>query len=819
MAKLGDLVAVIGANISGFNQALGDVERNTRRMTGNIQQLGKKMSMALTGPLALIGTQSFKTFAAFEQQMAKVKAVSGATASEFAELEGNAKQLGASTRFSASEVAGLQTEFAKLGFTASEITKVTGATLALAQATDSDLARSAEVAGSTLRAFGMDASETGRVADVMALSFSSSALDMEAFAESMKYVAPVANSAGMSIEQTTAMLGALSNAGIKGSQAGTALRRIISELGATGGDVAGAIENLAKKGLNLADAKDEVGRSAQSALLVLLKEIQTVGQLETSFNNAAGSANKMSNIMDNTAEGSMARLRSAVEAAQISFGEALAPVINKVASIVSTLATKFSELSPSTQKIIAVISALVASIGPLLFILPQIVSIAPLVGAAFTAMTGPIGIAVVAVAAAVAAIVTHWDEIQAYFTSGKGSEFMNSFQESFSKAWESIKSIWDMGVSYVMMAWELFGDNYLNSIMTPIEMVMDLFEFVFTNISSMISFYSKLFQGDFAGAFDELGNVAANTVNFVIDTILSMAKVALNTADAIAKAFGGEGFYDDAVAGLEKFADGLRMTEKQAEQTSEAIDVAAEKSSGFGGFSMPTSSGASVSGGAGVRVPIEIEPIDPIAVSEALNAIETPELVVSAKVDLPENPIDPEKLAALEEQSQAIGGAVAGAFSDMSGKVVNSLGLADSGFEGFAKSLAGTATQLVSTFLAQSIAAAIAGSQQSAAATGPGAIVTSPAFLSTMVGGVLAAFASIPAFADGGVVSGPTLGLMGEYSGARNNPEVIAPLDKLRGMIGDAAGGGGGGTLTTRLKGSDLVFALERAQKDMGRNR
>lgn len=822
MAKLGDLVAVIGANTSNFNKALGEVQRNTKRMTGNIQQLGKQMSMAITAPLALMGAQSFKTFAAFEAQMAKVKAVSGATADEFSRLEENAKQLGGSTRFSASEVAQLQTEFAKLGFTADEITKVTGATLALAQATDSDLARSAEVAGSTLRAFGMDASETTRVADVMAASFSSTALDMETFAGSMKFVAPVAKSAGMSLEQTTAMLGVLANAGIKGSQAGTSLRRIISELGATGGDVAGALDNLAKKGLNLADAKDEVGREAQSALLILSEGMQTVDSLGTAFDGAGGSAKEMAAIMDNTAEGSMARLRSAVEAAQISFGEALAPVINKVATFVGKLATMFSELSPTTQKVIAVIASLAAAAGPLLFILPQIVSVAPMVGAAFTAMTGPIGIAVVAVAAAVAAIVANWDGIQAYFTSGKGSEFMSSFQESFSKAWESIQVIWDAGVQYVMWAWEKFGDNFLNQIMIPIELVMNTFEYLFTNISSMVAFWSKIFKGDFAGAFEEVKNIAANSVNFLIDTLMSVAKVALNIADQIATAFGGDGFYEEAVAGLEKFAEGLRITEKQSKKTAEAIDVVAEKSSGFGGFSMPspTSSSGSGSGGAGVRVPIEIEPIEPKTITDALSNIETPTLKVSAVVDIPDDAIDPEKVAALQEQSQAIGGAVAGAFSDMSNKVVNSLGLADSGFEGFTKSLAGTATQLISTFLAQSIAAAIAGSQQSAAATGPGAIVTSPAFLSTMVGGVLAAFSSIPAFADGGIVSGPTMGLMGEYSGARNNPEVIAPLDKLRGMISDAAGGGGGGgTLTTRLKGSDLVFALERAQKDMGRNR
>jgi hypothetical protein len=737
MAKLGDLVAVIGANTSGFNKALGDVQRNTRKMTGNIQQLGKQMSMAITLPVAALGVTSVKAFDKQAKAIAQVEA-------------------------------GLRSTGNAVGYTSKQL---------------QDMA--SEMQNSTL--FGDE--QILKDATAQLLTFTN--LSKDEFKRTQK----------AALDLATRLDGDLKSASI---QLGKALNDPVKNLSA-----------LSRSGIQFSDEQKtlinslaETGQMAEAQRVIL-------SELEKQYGGSAEAAAA-------AGLGPMQQLANAFGDLQEQFGEIILEFAVPLVDFFKRVVSAMQEMSPMTKKIILAITGLAAAAGPLLVILPQIVSAAPLVGAAFTAMTGPIGIAVVAVAAAVAAIIANWDEIQAYFTSGKGSEFMTSIKTSFSKGWDSIKAIWNAGVDLIMMVWEKFGDNYLNSIMTPIEMVMNLFEFVFTNISSMISFYSKLFQGDFAGAFDELENVAANTVNFVIDTILSMAKVALNTADAIAKAFGGDGFYDEAVAGLEKFAEGLRMTEDQADDTSDAVDSLAEKSSGFGGWSMPTptSSSGSGSGGAGVRVPIEIEPIEPKTITDALSNIETPTLQVSAVVDIPDDAIDPEKVAALEEQSQAIGGAVAGAFSDMSNKVVNSLGLADSGFEGFTKSLAGTATQLISTFLAQSIAAAIAGSQQSAAATGPGAIVTSPAFLSTMVGGVLAAFASIPAFADGGIVSGPTMGLMGEYSGARNNPEVIAPLDKLRGMISDAAGGGGGGgTLTTRLKGSDLVFALERAQKDMGRNR
>jgi len=333
-----------------------------------MQQTGKNLSMKLTAPIAALGAVSFNVFKGFEAEMSKVKAVSGATAEEFKALSDNAKDLGASTMFTAREVASLQTEFAKLGFTATEITQVTESTLALAQASGSDLARAAEVAGSTLRAFGLDASQTGRVTDVMASSFSSSALDMEHFASSMSFVAPVAKSAGMSIEETSAMLAVLANAGIKGSKAGTALRRIISEIGTTGKPVAEALKDLATQGIGLADAKDEVGRSAQSALLILSEGVDQIKPLTTQFENSAGAAKEMADTMGDNALGASKRLESAMEGLGISIGEVVAEAVVPMMEGIAKLASKLNKMSPVVKRNVVVIAALVASAGPLVFL-------------------------------------------------------------------------------------------------------------------------------------------------------------------------------------------------------------------------------------------------------------------------------------------------------------------------------------------------------------------------------------------------------------------------------------------------------------------
>lgn len=173
---------------------------------------------------------------------------------------------------------------------------------------------------------------------------------------------------------------------------------------------------------------------------------------------------------------------------------------------------------------------------------------------------------------------------------------------------------------------------------------------------------------------------------------------------------------------------------------------------------------------------------------------------------------------------QMVADSAGNAFSALGSSIVQSMGLASTGLEGFAQVMFRTLIDLGSMILKQIImnqasamAASIAGASQSGAATGPAAIFTTPAFIATAVGGVLSAFAAIPKFAAGGIVSGPTMGLMGEYPGAKSNPEVIAPLSKLQGMLDQGNGGSTAMTGEFVLRGQDLVVALARAEKQRNR--
>jgi phage-related minor tail protein len=358
-----------GFDLSHFSTSSQSLQRELKKVGTQMKNVGRDMSTYITAPLAIMGGLAVKTFADFEQSMAKVKAVSGATGAEFDNLNKLAKDLGISTRYTALEVSDLMLEYSKLGFSAAEIEAITQATLNLSLATGEDLAKSAEVAGSTLRAFGLDANNMLHVTDVMAQSFNKSALGLDDFTDSMKYVAPVAASAGVSLEEASAMLAILSNNGIKGSQAGTSLRRIITDLGSTGGNVAGAIGNLANKGLTLTDAMDEVGRTAQTALIVLGKGVGQIKPLTEEFENSDGAAAAMAAIMDDTLQGSMLKMTNAVGGLSNSFGEVMAPAIGHVAEVLKNIALKFSDLNPYMKTAIVIVAGLTASVGPLLFVI------------------------------------------------------------------------------------------------------------------------------------------------------------------------------------------------------------------------------------------------------------------------------------------------------------------------------------------------------------------------------------------------------------------------------------------------------------------
>ena len=771
MAGISSLNFRLTANIKPFRTNLNKAERAMDRMGRKMQQTGKNLSMKLTAPITALGAISFNVFKNFEAEMAKVQAVSGATAEEFESLSKNAKDLGASTMFSAREVATLQTEFAKLGFTAKEITKVTGATLALAQASGTDLARAAEVAGSTLRAFGMDASETGRVTDVMASSFSSSALDMETFAESMKFVAPVAKSAGMSLEETSAMLAVLANAGIKGSQAGTALRRIISEIGATGKPTAQALQDLAAQGLNLADAKDEVGRSAQSALLVLAEGVNQIAPTTQALQNSAGAAQEMADTMGSTAFGASKRLESAMEGLGISIGEIVAVAVVPLIEFLAKAASKLNGMSDAAKTTIVVLAGIAAVAGPAIFmigglarglavlrsatILQTIATTA--LGVAVNILTSPITLIVAIIAALAAGVIYVAYNFKAFSATAR-----NAIASMVNAVIPAVNSL----IGAFNSAAEFFG---MDSIMIePFKKMEQTAVPAFKSIGQVVTEIKQdlgLFKEETEETTESLGELG-DVVEEVEEKTnkgtkaLTEYQKAMQRVNAISAqratfnaAFGGdidttdfeEEFdddfeADDHVEQFEKVREGYAATKLAAMDLADAISK--------------------------LMRDMAISTI--VGMSEIVGAI-----------------------AVGEASFKDLGNFVIGQFASMLqqlGKLFIEYGVGLLAFQ--------TATFTMNPGLAIAAGAALV-------AIGSGI----KAHMNAMAEG------KIPALAEGGIVTGPTLALIGEG----RESEAVIPLSKLNTMM--QGGGNGAVEVYGRLSGQDILLSSEKATRTRSRYR
>lgn len=421
-ARVGMLSAILSANTTQFKKGMKDAQASAKTFANSIQaqnrklkkfgktmsKVGKDMSLKLSLPIIALGALATKTFASFEQEMAKVKAISGATAVQFKELSKLAEDLGASTRFTASEVATLELNYSKLGFVPEQIKKITASTLDLALATGEDLAESALVAGATLRGFGKQAEEMPKVIDVMALSFSKSALNLEKFKDVMKTVAPVAKAVNSTLETTVAIASTLVDAGLDASTAGTSLRNIFIELASKGITWNQAMNKIRNSTNKVKTATDLFGKRASTAALIIAENSDKIDDLTRSYEGAAGAAKKMADIMDATLEGAMLRVKSAVEAVGISFGRVLAPVLTEIAGGIAGVATWFKDLEDSTKKIILVIAGLAAAIGPLLVVMGFLVStILPALLTGLAILGGPITLLVIGIAALTAGMVAY----------------------------------------------------------------------------------------------------------------------------------------------------------------------------------------------------------------------------------------------------------------------------------------------------------------------------------------------------------------------------------------------------------------------------
>lgn len=315
-----DISLRVGFDIDRFRSELQQTNGLLNSWSKGIQSTLKTAFLGFTA--LQIGKNVIQSFAEFQHEMQAVRAIINASNSEFDKLRANAINLARALGVSTKEVASLELELGRLGFSSKEILDSSKSIVLLAKATGEDLSSSAQIAGSTLRAFNLNATETGRVTDVMAAAFNKSALRLSDFGEAIKYVAPVAYAAGLSIEQVSAMLGVLADNGIKGSMAGTSLRKIISDLGSGAAPIlTQKLAEMAKSGLSGAQAMDEVGRTAYASLLILSKNTDKVNEATQAYKNSSGELQKMADIMTDDLIGDWNKLTGAIDASIQTLGQ------------------------------------------------------------------------------------------------------------------------------------------------------------------------------------------------------------------------------------------------------------------------------------------------------------------------------------------------------------------------------------------------------------------------------------------------------------------------------------------------------------------
>ncbi|WP_314587925.1 phage tail tape measure protein [Paenibacillus terrigena] len=456
-AELGKL-GVSSAEIDKITQELGKSAMGASNMTKEIKSLGLAYA-GLAAAMGVVITKSIETAATFEQSMANVKAISQATGAEFESLRNQAIQLGATTKFSAAQAADAQALLAQAGFKTKEIIASLPGVLSLAAAGQTDLALTADITASALNGFALAAGESARVADVLAKASIDTNADITDLGYALKYVAPVAASMGVSIEEAVAAIGELSNAGIKGEMAGTQLRAILLSLASPSKEAAGYMEKL---GVSINDSAGNikplstligdlqnsfkrltqvqqadvaatlVGREAASGFLTLISQGKlTLDSYTQSLQNAGGTAQQVADTQMDTLKGATLELQSALEAAGIAVGDTLAPAIRQVAEFITGLLQGFSQLNPTLQSAIvafgvgtAAVLGLAAAVGALTIAFSALNVTFPIFGA--------IALAVGAVTAGIAALVSHSN--QAAEATKKHDEAQKSLNETLNKS-------------------------------------------------------------------------------------------------------------------------------------------------------------------------------------------------------------------------------------------------------------------------------------------------------------------------------------------------------------------------------------------------
>lgn len=497
------------------------------------------MARSFAPLLAVFGTfrlvsDAIGTMREFEQTMVTVRAVSGATGEEFERLSARARELGATTRFTAKEAGDAMLALSRAGFDATEAIDAVGATLNLAIAGAMGLEEATSITANAVRQFGLDASEAARATDVLLMTSNNANTNVEDLGEAMNYAAPVARSLGLEIEETAAIFGALADNGIKASMAGTAARgmmirllnpseaarRSIEGMGLSLDEVNPAIVGFEQAMRNLAEGHSQLATRAEqsSAAAVIfgqrqvaagnaiLSSIDRLGELIELNEEATGTAGEMAHEMAQTLEGAFKSLRSAVEELFLSFGDTglvgamqdAVSFMTLVARALGGMRTGMHGVTPEAEAVANALRAIASALAALLALkiamwfasfVRGLVAARLGVRALFTLIaTNPIGALATAIGAVVFAIYQLRDEtVTLGDTTASVGDWLTATWEvvgeriklAFQAVWEAIKIVFNSILDT--------AKTIVNGVITAFVKMGEEIKYVFQDIGSWIN--------------------------------------------------------------------------------------------------------------------------------------------------------------------------------------------------------------------------------------------------------------------------------------------------------------------------------------------
>jgi len=806
MARSSKLAIILGLNSKAFTRGLARASKKFKKFGSSMSSAGRGLTMGLTAPLGALAGIAGKTAVDFEFAMAKVAAVAGSAGPEaLAKLEAEAKRLGATTAFSASEVAGLQLELSKLGVKPDDIVAMEGAILNLSQAFDNDLSESAESVGRTLSQFQLDSSQATRVTDVMAVAFGNTALDLERFTASMEKVGPIANDAGLSLEETTSLLGIMANNGISGADAGTKLKIALTEIRVAGLPVKETLKQISQGAYDFEGSLGLLGKRAQIIAPILGNAGDATGEFYDQLINSGGAGQKAADVLKNTTQGALLEMKSALEGLAIAFGELLLPKIQQMADLVSGLAAKFTALSTEQKQTVLQIAGIASAIGPVLFVLGKLSSLMGVISGIAGAISLPILAAAAAIGTAVYLIYTNWEAIVLYFTEGPGTSFLDAVLDAFNQFVGFVVGLVTLVVDLVIAIWDTFGDDILKVAEFSLGRLMETFGWVFRIVGTLLGSFVSLFKGDWEGFLYGILDTLTLIVGFVVDSFLFMFESVAFIMDLLLNAMGIDsdiaGFFggikDDAAA----FFESLIILQDDAADA--GTDYFAMMGDGFAGLSSKVG-GFTLGGGGGGGTgdaPV-ITPGEGGGGGGLFGGDGDGDEDLEGKT---------ENLTELMfKLGETSGEALAGIGDGFADAI---MGVKTFG-EAFREFALGLIKQLISLTIGHLITTFLAPSADNLATGGVSGLAKSAAAPGIVAG----LFAGLTKMASGGAVLGPTLALIGENPASRG--EFVVPFEKM-GQFLDMAGAGGSDNMTVngRLVGNDIFLSNERANRSLARRR